>query len=92
MSEAMEDELIDAQLAAFQRDQIKLDDKELEMEINRALSATDPQAAQNYSMFNYRERVFKKDELVDQMVIHFSMDGCLLKKGEKEFEEQEDAI
>lgn len=62
------------------------------MDINRALSATDPQAAQNYTLFSYKERVFKKDELVDQMVIHFSMDGCLLKIGEKEHDDQEDSV
>ena len=67
MSELQDEELLNSELAAMQAagEQIKLDDKELDMDHSRALHATDPQAAQNHTTFSYKERVYKKDELVD---------------------------
>ena len=87
-----QDELLMNEEAAFQAEQVKLDDKELDMDHSRALNATNPQAAQNHTTFSYKERLYKKDELIDQMVVHFSIDGDLIQADSEEAQEQEEFL
>ena len=84
VSEQQDEELLNSELAAMQAEQVKLDDKELDMDHSRALNATNPQAAQNHTTFSYKERLYKKDELIDQMVVHFSIDGDLIQADSEE--------
>ena len=70
--------------------QIQLTEEQKQEEITKALVAANPQAPSNVTFFNYKERQFVKEELVDQLVIHFSMDGDLILKDSDEATDQED--
>lgn len=57
-------------------DVIRLTDLQLNETLPlKMLLPNNPQAPINTSVYNYRERKFVTDELVDQLVIHFSYDG-----------------
>jgi dynein intermediate chain 1 len=60
--------------------QLDLDDKELEKEHNRVLTANNPNAPDNILRFSNKaaERQWKLDANVDQTAMHFVMDGTLL--------------
>ena len=53
-------------------------DINLEQDIARMMLPTNPQAPSNLSYYNFKDREWKKDELIDQLAIHFSMDGFVL--------------
>lgn len=55
-------------------------DVNLEEDITRMLQPINPQAPSNLSYYTYKDREWKKDELVDQLAIHFSLDGDLIHK------------
>jgi len=50
-------------------------DINLEQDIARMMLPVNPQAPSNLSYYNFKDREWKKDELIDQLSIHFSMDG-----------------
>lgn len=89
-----EDDIINQELQALQRqdDIPKLTEAELEANIERILTPNNPQAPQNFAFFSYKDRTFKKDELVDQIVIHFHMDGSMLYRDSNEARDQEEFI
>lgn len=43
--------------------------------ITKTLQTTNPQAPHNITEYSYKELAYRKDELVDQLVVHFSFDG-----------------
>uniref|UniRef100_A0A4W3I4P2 Dynein axonemal intermediate chain 1 n=1 Tax=Callorhinchus milii TaxID=7868 RepID=A0A4W3I4P2_CALMI len=53
-------------------------DKELKEEITRILTANNPHAPQNIVRFNFKERVYKHVSIVEQLAVHYSVDGHLL--------------
>eukprot|EP00744_Colponema_vietnamica_P002264 GILI01003588.1.p1 GENE.GILI01003588.1~~GILI01003588.1.p1 ORF type:complete len:684 (+),score=215.38 GILI01003588.1:90-2141(+) len=60
-------------------DQLVLTEKELDEEMPpRVLTASNPQAPRNIALFSFKEKQYKRDDQVDQMVIHFSMDGWVM--------------
>ena len=65
-----------------------LSEKEREANITRVLKASNPQAPHNYSFFHYRDRLFRKDDMVDHTAVHFSSDGHYLLKHSNEESEQ----
>jgi len=74
-------------------DQLDLTPEELEAEVPpRVLYPNNPRAPHNITTFSYKEQCFKRDDQVDQMVIHFSMDGCVFLKESSEQLYQEDLL
>ncbi|XP_061900012.1 dynein axonemal intermediate chain 1-like [Entelurus aequoreus] len=59
-------------------DQLELTDAELKEEITRILTAKNPHAPQNIVRYSFKEGAFKLTSAVDQMAVHFVLDGCLI--------------
>lgn len=91
--EKADDDLFNDQSPAQKADDIPvLSEKEREANITRVLKAANPQAPHNYSFFNFRDRVFRKDDMVDHVATHFSADGHYLLKGSNEESEQQEFL
>ena len=74
-------------------DQLQLSPEELDKEVPpRVLYPANPRAPSNLTQFSYKENVFKKDDQVDQCVVHFSMDGQILLKDSAEAQDQNEII
>jgi len=56
----------------------------------KKLSSNNPQAPPNMTKFSYKERVFKTDDQVDQLVFHYSVDGDILLQESDEARDQQD--
>ncbi|CAF4140610.1 unnamed protein product [Adineta steineri] len=59
-------------------DQLKLTEAELNEEHTRILTARNPQAAENIVRYSYKDRLFKPIPHVDQLAVHFQLDGNLI--------------
>ncbi|KAM9408231.1 dynein, axonemal, intermediate chain 1, paralog 2 [Pholidichthys leucotaenia] len=59
-------------------DQLQLTEDELKEEITKILTANNPHAPKNIVRFSFKERSFKPTSGVDQMTVHFVLDGGLL--------------
>ncbi|XP_077458991.1 dynein, axonemal, intermediate chain 1, paralog 2 isoform X1 [Stigmatopora argus] len=59
-------------------DQLDLTDAELKEEVTRILTAKNPHAAQNIVRYSFKEGAFKLTSVVDQLAVHFVLDGCLI--------------
>ncbi|XP_039971625.1 dynein, axonemal, intermediate chain 1, paralog 2 [Xiphias gladius] len=59
-------------------DQLELTEAELKEEITRILTANSPHAAQNIVRYSFKERSYKPISVVDQMAVHFVLEGSLL--------------
>jgi len=57
---------------------------------SKMLEPKNPQAPKNITEYDYNLRKFRTDELVDQIIIHFSMDGDSIWKESNEYKTQED--
>jgi len=74
-------------------DQLELTAEELEKEEEpRVLYPTNPRAAHNLTQFSYKERCYKKDEQVEQVVYHLVGDGQILKKDSPEELQQQEIL
>lgn len=74
-------------------DQLDLAAEELEKEVEpRVLYPNNPRAPHNITQFSYKERCFKKDDQVEQMVVHFAMDATILKKDSPEELQQQEIL
>ncbi|CAF0743555.1 unnamed protein product [Brachionus calyciflorus] len=69
-------------------DQLNLTEVELKEEITRILKANNPNAPQNIVRFNYKEKMYKLTPHVEQLAIHFQMDGNLIHKDSEEAKRQ----
>lgn len=58
-----------------QFDQEVLPPEKRESILTKVLTTNNPQAPHNNAVYNYKDRAFKKDDLVDQLIIHFALDG-----------------
>jgi dynein intermediate chain 1 len=58
--------------------QLVLTEKELDEEITKQLTANNPNAPANLARYNEKERAFKFEPTVDQLVVHYAVDGFLL--------------
>lgn len=54
------------------------------------LIPNNPQAAVNIALYDYTERKYRSNELIDQLVIHFSLEGDLIHVSSNEYKAQED--
>ncbi|XP_029006101.1 dynein, axonemal, intermediate chain 1, paralog 2 isoform X2 [Betta splendens] len=59
-------------------DQLELTDAELKEEITRILTANNPHAPQNIVRYSFKERSYKLTSAVDQLAVHFVLEGGLL--------------
>ncbi|XP_041837611.1 dynein, axonemal, intermediate chain 1, paralog 2 [Melanotaenia boesemani] len=59
-------------------DQLELTETELKEEITRVLTANNPHAPQNIVRYSFKERSFKAISVVDQLAVHFVLEGSLL--------------
>ncbi|CAG9332137.1 unnamed protein product [Blepharisma stoltei] len=93
-SSAPEDDLISEAAQGLKGfdDIPRLSEKDLDQDIERILTPSNPQASQNIAYFSYKDRQFKRDDLVDQMIIHFAQDGFFLLKDTNEAHDQEEFI
>lgn len=71
-------------------DQENLTPEEKEEIITKSLNANNPQAPKNITLYSRKDHHFKKDEIVEQLVIHFSFDGDIIIKDSEEARDQED--
>ncbi|XP_037631943.1 dynein, axonemal, intermediate chain 1, paralog 2 [Sebastes umbrosus] len=59
-------------------DQQEVPEAELKEEITRILTANNPHAPQNIVRYSFKERSYKPTSVVDQMTVHFVLEGSLL--------------
>ncbi|XP_029288485.1 dynein, axonemal, intermediate chain 1, paralog 2 [Cottoperca gobio] len=59
-------------------DQLELTEAGLKEEITRILTANNPHAPQNIVRYSFKERSYKPTSAVDQMAVHFVLEGSLL--------------
>ncbi|XP_028411720.1 dynein intermediate chain 2, ciliary-like [Dendronephthya gigantea] len=69
-------------------DQLELTETELKEEFTRILTANNPHAPSNIVRFSHKDKLFKPLSSVDQLAIHFSMDGNMLHKDSDEAKRQ----
>lgn len=69
-------------------DQLQLTDVELKEEFTRILTANNPHAPQNIVRYSFKERQYKPVSTVDQLAIHFHMEGNLIHKESDEAKRQ----
>ena len=71
--------------------QLQLTEAEMKDEHTRALTADDPNVPANISKYNYKERCYKVDppDPLDNLAIHFSLDGSALHIESTEAKDQE---
>jgi len=62
------------------KDQVDLTEEEKDVDIERCLSAADPNAPRNRAEFSYKERAFKVTDVIQHTVFHFKFDGWLMSK------------
>jgi dynein intermediate chain 1 len=67
---------------------MNLTEAELKEEITRILKANNPNAPQNIVRFSHKERQYKLTPHVEQLAIHFQMDGNLIPKDSEEARKQ----
>jgi dynein intermediate chain 1 len=60
----------------------------LKEEITRILKANNPNAPQNIVRFSYKEKMYKLAPHVEQLAVHFQMDGNLILKDSEEAKRQ----
>ena len=70
-------------------DQLKLNEQELDEEITKVLTANNPNAPKNITRFSYKEKAFKLDAAVEQMAMHFALDGYLIHRESEEYKRME---
>ncbi len=57
-------------------------------EITRMLKANNPHAPQNIVRFSYKEKTYKPIPNIEQLAIHFQVDGNLMHKESEEAKRQ----
>ena len=71
-------------------DQEQLTNEEKEETVTKHLRSNNPQAPHNLTKFSYKDRLFKTDDMVEQMVFHFQFDGDIILKESDEARDQEE--
>lgn len=69
-------------------DQLQLSEKDLDEEIAKMLTANNPLAPKNVARFNMKERAYKFEAMVEQLMVHYSTDGWLLHRGSDDAKRQ----
>ncbi|KAK3524261.1 hypothetical protein QTP70_025852 [Hemibagrus guttatus] len=69
-------------------DQLDLTESELKEEFTRILTANNPHAPQNIVRYSFKERSYKPISSVDQLAVHFVLEGNLLHRDSDEARRQ----
>ena len=69
-------------------DQLLLSEEELKEEFTRILTANNPHAPDNIVRFSFKEGQFKQIPTVNQLAVHFTLEGNLLHKESEEARRQ----
>lgn len=70
--------------------QLQLAEKDLQEEIAKMLTANNPAAPKNTARFNMKERVYKLEPMVDQLLMHYATDGWLMHKASEDARKQQE--
>ena len=88
---ADDDELLNME-ANQQTDQEDLTQEQRDETIYKKLSSNNPQAPSNITKFSYKDRFFKIEDSVDQIVWHYQCDGDILVAESEEARDQDDYL
>lgn len=69
-------------------DQLVLTEEELKEEFTRILTANNPHAPDNIVRFSFKEQTYKQVPTVNQLAVHFTLEGNLLHKESEEARRQ----
>lgn len=69
-------------------DQLDLTEQQLKEEFTRILTANNPHAPQNIVRYSFKEKQYKQTSSVDQLAIHFALDGNMIHKDSDEAKRQ----
>mmetsp|Transcript_22365 Transcript_22365/g.26943 ORF Transcript_22365/g.26943 Transcript_22365/m.26943 type:complete len:668 (+) Transcript_22365:178-2181(+) len=72
------------------KEQLQLSDEALEEEITKMLTANNPTAATNIARFSFKERTYKFEPMVDQMMMHYQSEGYVLHRSSDDAKRQLD--
>lgn len=84
----MGDDFMQGKKLVKPEDQLDLNEKELKEEFTRILTANNPNAPQNIVRFSFKDKTYKPTSNVEQIAIHFALDGNLLHKDSDEARRQ----
>lgn len=70
--------------------QLQLAEKDLQEEIAKMLTANNPAAPKNTARFNMKERVYKLEPMVEQLLVHYATDGWLMHKASEDARKQQE--
>lgn len=84
----VDDDYVNGKALVKPDDQLELSEVQLKEEFTRILTANNPHAPQNIVRFNFKERTFKQTSSVEQIAIHFALDGNQLHKDSDEARRQ----
>lgn len=62
----------------------------MQEEIAKMLTANNPAAPKNTARFNMKERVYKLEPMVEQLLVHYATDGWLLHKASEDARKQQE--
>jgi dynein intermediate chain 1, axonemal len=85
-----DDELINNEANMPMSDQIELTAEEKDQTIFKVLNTKNPQAPHNLTEFSWKDRHYKTMEIVDQIVVHYNVEGTILLQDSDEAREQEE--
>merc|ERR1712154_651709 len=83
-----QDDWMQAKTLVKPDDQLELTETELKEEFTRILTANNPHAPQNIVRYSFKERQYKQTSSVDQLAVHFALDGNMLHKDSDEARRQ----
>ncbi|XP_060073211.1 dynein intermediate chain 2, ciliary-like [Ylistrum balloti] len=83
-----QDDWIHSKALVKPEDQLDLSEQQLKEEFTRILTANNPHAPQNIVRYSFKERQYKQISSVDQLAIHFALDGNMLHKDSDEAKRQ----
>ena len=85
-----EEDLLNNDANLPQNDQEELTAEEKDRTIFKVLTSKNPQAPHNLTWFSWKERQYKTEEIVDQLVFHYSVEGNVLLQDSEEARNQEE--
>lgn len=87
-----DDELLNMEANQLGNDQEDLTQEQKDETIYKKLTSNNPQAPINVTKFSYKERLFKTDDSVEQIVFHYQCDGDILVAESEEARDQDDYL
>ncbi|XP_065920328.1 dynein intermediate chain 2, ciliary-like [Dysidea avara] len=88
IDEEYDDAWVQPKVVMKPEDQLQLTEQELKEEFTRILTAENPHAPKNLVRYNFKDKSFKHTTTIEQLAIHFALDGNLLHKESDEAQRQ----